>query len=232
MATRLELAERKLERLNNELANAKSPMDGAPLGQPIVMNSTGKRIARQLAKYQERQFAKLHEIQEQEKRVEKLRWQERMKMQGKSPSGGLIKSVENLELWKQRVERLEFVRDYNKEHKLPVNTPYYPNKENGRDIWFYDSAKLKDAKETVEELTALKERAEQTENKMSDLTRELIKSGQVKQWKKKPVYYFVDGLHKVALEIDENGDFQISKRYPAMTEDEFRFIHELGVGVK
>ena len=189
-------------------------------------------MARKLKKYQERQFAKLHEIEEQEKRVEKLRWQERMKAQGKNPSGGLIKSVENLELWKQRVERLEFVRDYNKKHKLPVNTPYYPDGENKREVWFYNSVKLKDAKETVENLTEFKERSEQTENKMSDLTRELIESGQVKQWKKKPIYYFVDGLHKVALEIDENGDFQISKRYPAMTEDEFRFIHELGVGVK
>ncbi|MFK4783495.1 hypothetical protein V7A37_06035 [Lactococcus petauri] len=232
MATRLELAERKLERLNNELANAKSPMHGAPFGQPIVLNSEGQRMARKLKKYQERQFAKLHEIEEQEKRVEKLRWQERMKAQGKNPSGGLIKSVENLELWKQRVERLEFVRDYNKKHKLPVNTPYYPDGENKREVWFYNSVKLKDAKETVENLTEFKERSEQTENKMSDLTRELIESGQVKQWKKKPIYYFVDGLHKVALEIDENGDFQISKRYPAMTEDEFRFIHELGVGVK
>ncbi|MEY8443336.1 hypothetical protein AALA52_03630 [Lactococcus ileimucosae] len=227
MATRLELAERKLERLKNELVSAKSPMDGAPLGQPIVMNSAGKRIARQLKKYQERQFAKLEEIQEQEKRVEKLQWQERMKAQGKNPSGGLIKSVENLELWKQRVEHLEFVRDYNKKHKLPVNTPYYPDEKNGRDIWFYDAARLKDAKETVERLTALKEQSEQAASKMSALTRELIESGQVNQWKKQPIYYFVSGLRKVALEIDDNGDFQISKRYPARSEEDKQFIASL-----
>lgn len=62
-----------------------------------------------------------------------------------SASGGLVKSVENIELWQQRVERLEFVRDYNKSHGLPLGTLF----DNGTRLEFYDSKKLKDAKENV-----------------------------------------------------------------------------------
>ena len=48
---------------------------------------------------------------------------------------------------------------------------------------------------------------EADENKVvSERTKELIESGAVTQWKKKPIFYFVKGLRKVALEIDENGD--------------------------
>ncbi|MDN6638569.1 MAG: hypothetical protein L0L05_09580, partial [Yaniella sp.] len=61
---------------------------------------------------------------------------------------------------------------------------------------------------------------EQAENSaISEHSQQLIDSGAVTQWQKKPVYYFVKGLRKVALTLDEHGDFQPSKRYPPMSED-------------
>ena len=69
---------------------------------------------------------------------------------------------------------------------------------------------------------------EADENKvMSEKTKELIESGAVTQWKKKPIFYFVKGLRKVALEIDENGEFFISNYYPACTDGDKEFIKKL-----
>ncbi|HBI3722363.1 TPA: hypothetical protein K4433_003060, partial [Enterococcus faecalis] len=52
-------------------------------------------------------------------------------------------------------------------------------------------------------IATLEQMKEADENKvMSEKTKELIESGAVTQWKKKPIFYFVKGLRKVALEID------------------------------
>lgn len=69
---------------------------------------------------------------------------------------------------------------------------------------------------------------EKDRNKVvSEKTQKLIDSGAVTQWKKKPVYYFVKGLRKVALEIDQNGNFFISPFYPAYSDSDKQFVHDL-----
>ncbi len=62
---------------------------------------------------------------------------------------------------------------------------------------------------------------------MSKHAQKLIDNGLVNQWKKQPIYYFVKGLKKVALELNEQGDFVMSKRYSAYSEDNQKFIKEL-----
>lgn len=47
------------------------------------------------------------------------------------------------------------------------------------------------------------------------------------QWKKNPTIYFLKGYRKVALELNENGEFQVSKRYPAKNEKEKELVNEL-----
>ncbi|MDR0289094.1 MAG: hypothetical protein LBH78_03520 [Rickettsiales bacterium] len=224
MATRLEISQKKLDRLNNEFASKKSPMHGAPLGQPIVMNSSGRRMARKMEKHQNSMFSKLHEIQKQEKRVESLEWRENMKSKGLNASGGLVKSVENLERWEKRVNDLESTKAWFKANKIPLSQQFT---KLPTDMEWYSSVKLKDAKETVAMLKAMKEKSEQAGNEMSELTKELIEDGSVNQWAKKPIYYFVKGLRKVALEINESGNFEISKRYPASSPEDKNFIAEL-----
>lgn len=224
MSTRLELAEQKLARLKNEFASKKSPMDGAPLGQPIVMNSSGKRMARKLQKHRETMFNKLDAIKEQEERVENLQYQENLKKKGLNASGGLVKSVENLDRWKERVSDLEATKEWFKKNKIPLSQQF-TKLPTGME--WYSSVKLKDAKETVSMLESMKVKSEQSDNEMSELTKELIENGSVNQWAKKPIYYFVKGLRKIALEIDELGEFKVSKRYPAATEDDKEFVARL-----
>lgn len=77
-------------------------------------------------------------------------------------------------------------------------------------------------------IAMLEEMQEKDKNKtVSEHTQKLIDDGLVNQWKKKPIYYFVKGLKKVALEINQDGNFEISKRYPACSEDDKKFIKEL-----
>ena len=74
----------------------------------------------------------------------------------------------------------------------------------------------------------LEEMQEKDKNKtVSEHTKKLIDDGLVNQWKKKPIYYFVKGLKKVALEINSDGNFEVSKRYPAYNEDDKKFIEGL-----
>ncbi|MGY3735590.1 hypothetical protein ACWOAN_02310 [Lactococcus taiwanensis] len=86
-----------------------------------------------------------------------------------------------------------------------------------------------DAKATVLMLKAMKEKSEKASNEMSDLTKELIENGAVNQWAKKPIYYFVKGLRKVALVIDEGGDFKVSKKYPATSDKDQAYLKALGI---
>ena len=62
---------------------------------------------------------------------------------------------------------------------------------------------------------------------LSDHAENLIKNGDVTQWKKKPIYYFVNGLRKVALELNESGNFEISKHYPAYSDEDIKFVEKL-----
>ena len=74
----------------------------------------------------------------------------------------------------------------------------------------------------------LEEMQEKDKNKtVSEHTQKLIDEGLVNQWQKKPIYYFVKGLKKVALEINQEGNFVISKRYPAYNEDDQKFVKRL-----
>ena len=226
MSTRLEISKAKLDRLNNELISKKSPMDGAPLGQPIVLNAQGRRTVRKMQRYQESQFSKFHEIKEQEKRVDRLQNQQDMKEKGHTAAGGLMKSVENLERWEKRVKDLEATKAWFKAKKIPLNRQFTMLPDG---MEWYTSTKLKDAKETVLMLKAMKEKSEKASNEMSDLTKELIENGAVNQWAKNPIYYFVKGLRKVALVIDEGGNFKVSKKYPATSDKDQAYLEALGI---
>lgn len=55
----------------------------------------------------------------------------------------------------------------------------------------------------------------------------IIDSGRVTQWKKNPTIYFLKGYRKVALELNENGEFEESKKYQATSEEEKAAVREL-----
>lgn len=128
---------------------------------------------------------------------------------------GARTNVDNLEYLKANLIELEIL---NEEAKAYNKTkPKVKMKTLG-----YEITKLR---RKIEMLESMKEKLE---NKVvSEHTQRLIDSGKVNQWKKKPIYYFVKGLRKVALEIGENGNFEISRRYPAYSDEDKKFVENL-----
>lgn len=76
----------------------------------------------------------------------------------------------------------------------------------------YDRKRLK-------QLKAIKEKSENDQAVMSDQTKQLIADGKITQWAKKPIYYFVKGLRKAAVVIDENGNVKSSNNYPVSADE-------------
>ena len=58
-------------------------------------------------------------------------------------------------------------------------------------------------------------------------TQALIDSGEIKQWAKQPNIYFVKGLRRVALELTEEGRFELSPKYLPNTDEEKEVVNKL-----
>ena len=76
------------------------------------------------------------------------------------------------------------------------------------------------------------ERLEAIQDKVDGLviqpeTQALIDSGEVKQWAKQPNIYFVKGLRRVALELTEEGRFELSPNYLPNTDEEKEVVNKL-----
>ena len=76
------------------------------------------------------------------------------------------------------------------------------------------------------------ERLEGIQDKVDGLviqpeTQALIDSGEVKQWAKQPNIYFVKGLRRVALELTEEGRFELSLKYRPNTDEEKEVVNQL-----
>ena len=68
---------------------------------------------------------------------------------------------------------------------------------------------------------------EQAHQKISEHAQALIDSKAVTPGKKNPTLYFVNGLNKVALELQETGDFLPSEKYKSQTETEKEVVGAL-----
>ena len=227
--TKLEIAKNKLNRLKeeqNELTKAiRKEHDLIPFGQP---NITGRRdIYKNVKRYYGKSIANSIEQDKQEKRIEMLEKVEEVKNENSTlkdvhvvgSSGyatiGAKTSVNNLDYFKAKlaelVEKNEEAKSYNK------TKPAIKKKTLGTEI-----TKLKRKIQMLEEMKA------KDENKvLSEHAQNLIKNGLVTQWKKKPIYYFVKGLRKVALVLNESGDFEASKKYSAYSDSDIEFVEKL-----
>lgn len=225
----LEKAQTKLERIRNEQIETRSAIrkehDLIPFGQPNII---GRRdIYKTVNRHHDKSMKLFKEEEKQERRIEMLEKVEEFKTEnelikdvhvvGKSSYAtvGAKTSVNNLDYFKNRLVELE---EQNEKAKAYNKTkPQRKMKTLGADI-----TKLKN------KIASLEKMQEKDQNKVvSEKTQQLIDSGAVNQWKKKPVYYFVKGVRKVALEIDDNGNFYISPYYPAYTEEDKKIIEEL-----
>lgn len=225
----LEKAIQKLERIRSDQEATQKAIriehDRIPFGQPNIIGrpdiykkvKTQYEKSRRLFEEEEEQKQKIEILEKVETFKEENNTLKDVQVVGKSgyATVGAKTSVNNLDYFKEKLEELE---QLNVEAKQFNKTkPEIKHKTYGSEI-----TKLK------RKITMLEEMQEKDKNKtLSEHTQKLIDNGLVNQWKKKPIYYFVKGLKKVALEINADGNFVISKRYPAYSEDDQTFIKEL-----
>mgnify|MGYP000845443630 CR=1 FL=1 len=229
MTTQLEIANNKLNRLKEEqdgiMKAIRKEKDLIPFGQPVII---GRRdIYKDLKRYYGKSIANSVEQDKQKRRIEMLEKVEEVKNENSAlkdvhvvgASGyatiGAKTSVNNLEYFKEKLVELE---KRNEEAKAYNKTkPAVKKKTLGTEI-----TKLKRKIQMLEEMKA------KDENKvLSDHAQSLIDSGLVTQWQKKPIYYFVKGLRKVALVLNESGDFEKSKKYSAYSDKDIEFVEKL-----
>ena len=227
--TRLENAKNKLERLKEEqdvlMKAIRKEHDKIPFGQPNIIGR--KDIYKDVKRYYAKSIANSIEQEKQEKRIEMLEKVEEVKNEnsklkdvhvvGKSEYAtiGAKTSVNNLEYFKEKLAELEAKNEEAKSYNK--TKPAVKMKTLGTEI-----TKLKRKIKVLEDMKAKDE-----SKVLSDHAESLIKNGLVTQWQKKPIYYFVKGLRKVALILNESGDFEESKKYSAYSESDIEFVEKL-----
>ena len=227
--TKLEKANNKLNRLKEEqngiMESIRKEKDLIPFGQPVII---GRRdIYKDLKRHYGKSIENSIQQERQEKRIEMLEKVEEVKNENSTlkdvhvvgASGyatvGAKTSVNNLEYFKAKLAELEKRNEEAK--KYNKTKPAVKKKTLGTEI-----TKLKRKIQMLEEMKAKDET-----KVLSDHAQSLIDDGIVTQWKKKPIYYFVKGLRKVALELNESGEFEISKHYPAYSDSDIEFVEKL-----
>ena len=205
--SRLAQARRKLERLKGEQDEAISRAyshQALTNGQPINDKRGGASFMRKQEQIEGQVFSKMDEIRQQEERVERLEHQQHLKEMGLNRQGsGLEMSVQNIPRIREELEKAK------------------------RGESFFTKATLKRYQEELTRLEAISEQMGKTSIKPA--TQALIDEGQVNQWQKQPNTYFVKGLRRVALELTEEGEFQLSSqtKYHPKTDEERLKVDEL-----
>ncbi len=205
--SRLAQARRKLERLKGEQDDAISRAyshQALTNGQPINDKRGGANFKRKQEQIEDQVFSKMDEIRQQEERVERLEHQQHLKEMGLNRQGsGLEMSVQNIPRIREELEKAE------------------------RGESFFTKATLKRYQEELTRLEGISEQMGKTS--IQPATQALIDEGLVNQWQKQPNTYFVKGLRRVALELTEEGEFQLSSqtKYHPKTDEERLKVDEL-----
>ena len=204
--SRLGKSKRKLVRLQNELNEQIEKMvehQRKTNGQPMNDKRNGRSWFRQQERIENKVHSLREEIKQQEKQVEKLERQEELKKMGYNKYGGLDMTIENIPRIREEIERFE------------------------KGESSFSAATIRKYQRKLETLEQLKEKSEKGKENILPEVQAIIDSGRVTQWKKNPTIYFLKGYRKVALELNENGEFEESKKYQATSEEEKAAIREL-----
>ena len=205
--SRLAQARRKLERLRSEQDEAISRAyshQALTNGQPMNDKRGGASFKRKQEQIEDQVFSKMDEIRQQEERVERLEHQQHLKEMGLNRQGsGLEMSVQNIPRIREELEKAK------------------------RGESFFTKATLKRYQKELTRLEAISEQMGKTS--IQPAAQALIDEGLVNQWQKQPNTYFVKGLRRVALELTEEGEFQLSSqtKYHPKTDEERLKVDEL-----
>lgn len=205
--SRLAQARRKLERLRGEQDEAISRAyshQALTNGQPMNDKRGGASFKRKQEQIEDQVFSKMDEIRQQEERVERLEHQQHLKEMGLNRQGsGLEMSVQNIPRIREELEKAK------------------------RGESFFTKTTLKRYQKELTRLEAISEQMGKTS--IQPAAQALIDEGLVNQWQKQPNTYFVKGLRRVALELTEEGEFQLSSqtKYHPKTDEERLKVDEL-----
>ena len=201
--SRLAQARRKLERLKGEQDDAISRAyshQALTNGQPMNDKRGGASFMRKQEQIEGQVFSKMDEIRQQEERVERLEHQQHLKEMGLNRQGsGLEMSVQNIPRIREELEKAK------------------------RGESFFTKATLKRYQKELTRLEAISEQMGKTS--IQPAAQALIDEGLVNQWQKQPNTYFVKGLRRVALELTEEGEFQLPsqiKYHPKRDEERLK----------
>lgn len=193
----LQRAQGKLERLQEELDQVNKDLQERyemTNGQPMNDKRNGSSWFKRTNQLEEKRYNKIQELEEQKKRVEMLKRRDYNKANGLNRRGnGLDMSVENIPRIKEEIAKFE----------------------RGESSY---------RKETIQryqrELGRLEEMAKLSGQELTPGAQKLVDEGLIRQWKKKPMLYFVTDkeFRRLALELNDKGEFQESSdlRYHAM----------------
>ena len=227
--TKLENAKNKLVALKEEekelMKAIRKEHDLIPFGQPNIIGR--KDIYKDLKRHYGKSIANSIEQEKQERKIEMLEKVEEVKNENSAlkdvhvigntsyATVGAKTSVNNLDYFKEKLVELEKRNDEAKAYNK--TKPEVKMKTLGTEI-----TKLKRKIQVLEEMKAKDET-----KVLSEHSESLIKNGLVTQWQKKPIYYFVKGLRKVALVLNESGEFEVSKKYSADNDADVKFVEKL-----
>lgn len=203
--SRLAQAQRKLDRLNNELdssINAATEHVKITNGQPMNDKRNGASWFKKQDQLENKVFKTFDEIKQQEERVRRLEQQKEFKEEGLNRQGtGLEMSVQNIPRIREEIEK----------------------SKRGESV--YTRATIKRYEKNLERLEEMASRNDHLS--LSPAAQSLVDSGELNQWQKQPTIYFVKGLRRVAFELTEEGNFKVSDKYHPKTPEEESKVEEL-----
>ncbi|HHF7035846.1 TPA: PBECR4 domain-containing protein [Streptococcus mutans] len=203
--SRLAQAQRKLDRLNNELdssINAATEHVKITNGQPMNDKRNGASWFKKQDQLESKVFKKFDEIKQQEERVRRLEQQKEFKEEGLNRQGtGLEMSVQNIPRIREEIEK----------------------SKRGESV--YTRATIKRYEKNLERLEEMASRNDHLS--LSPAAQALVDSGELNQWQKQPTIYFVKGLRRVALELDDQGNLVSSVRYAPKSDSDRQRLDEL-----
>lgn len=204
--SRLGQARRKLLRLRNEYNEKFDQLfahQELTNGQPMNDKRNGQSWFNRRDQIENSIRNLSDQIKQQEDRVAKLEEQKENKEIGLNKQGGLIMSVENIpriqeEIEKSKTGESRFSKDTIRKYTIQL-----------------------------EELIKNKDQSDKAHKNISKHSQALIDSKAITQWTKNPMIYFIKGLNKVALELQEDGDFIPSEKYSAKTTKDQEIVETL-----
>ena len=207
--TRLELALKKLERLEKEYKQAVLEVfehQKTTHGSPVNDKRGASTFFRNQEQLKNKAMQLDLELQMQKERVAKLKNQEVNKKAGLTAAGGLKTSINNIEVLQKRI-RDNWLLVAKREHTKTTRQ------------------RIKQDEEKLAMLLNMVEIVKTVE--LDNYYIKLIDKGVLKQYLAQPTVYFIKGLKKIAVELQKDGTFKMCSRYPAYEKEHKDIVNNI-----